>query len=298
MSLSESSENSSGHMSSGTEESDCDSVVNPDLQPFAFLNEDESDEHRCLDTVLFMLNSDWLMLPVPSKTYLLTRFEQLWARSALKVCVDGGLKVLHSLNEHLHNSNSNMLYKPDVVCGDFDSVSNKMLEFYEHQGTQVKKTPDQNHTDFTKSIALIRKHLKCENSQGCKDLKQFVVLSGLSERFDHCMSNLNTLLQTRPLEIWPKYHTYLINDDNLYTVLHRGTNKVIISDSKYRGGHCHLQPLGKPAVVSTQNLQFNLDTIEMKIGDQLGMFNKTSVDHDYFTVVTNQDIILTMEILR
>jgi len=297
MSLSESSENSSEHMSNETEESDCDSMTNPDLHPFEFLKETVNVEERCLDTVLLMLNSDWLMLPLPNKAHLLTRFEQLWARSALKVCVDGGLKVLHALNEHLHNSDNSIFYKPDIVCGDFDSVSNKMLEFYEQQGTQIKRVPDQNHTDFTKSIALITKYLRCDSLMGCKDVKQFVVLSGLSERFDHCMSNLNTVLQTRPIETWPKYHIYLVNDENLYTVLHKGTNKVIISDNKYRHGYCHLQPLGKSAVVSTENLQFNLDMIEIKIGDQLAMFNKTSADHDYFTVKTNQDIILTMEIL-
>lgn len=45
---------------------------------------------------------------------------------------------------------------PDIVSGDFDSISSSLLNTCEENGVYVEKTPDQNYTDFEKSLYIIK----------------------------------------------------------------------------------------------------------------------------------------------
>ena len=48
---------------------------------------------------------------------------------------------------------------PDFISGDFDSIKSEVLQHYTDIGVQICPTPDQNETDFTKSLRALNTYL-------------------------------------------------------------------------------------------------------------------------------------------
>lgn len=57
------------------------------------------------------------------------------------IALDGAANILMSLD-----------IKPDIILGDFDSISESTKLYYECAGVQVVRAPDQNFTDLQKAI--------------------------------------------------------------------------------------------------------------------------------------------------
>ena len=92
------------------------------------------------DVIFVILNQDWSSMR-DTKSPLFERFQQLWNRSALRVCVDGGLSTLHRINELVKPQSQAFI--PDLITGDFDSTEARLLDIYRGLGVKVKYTPDQ-----------------------------------------------------------------------------------------------------------------------------------------------------------
>lgn len=58
-------------------------------------------------------------------------------------------------------SGQHLEYAPDLVTGDFDSISPDCMDKLKNTHVKVIETPDQNYTDFTKS--LIQLFNECRN---------------------------------------------------------------------------------------------------------------------------------------
>lgn len=67
---------------------------------------------------------------------------RIWDNSVYRVAVDGAANCLCYLE---------MESTIDLLCGDFDSIDKKLLENLNSK-TTVIHTPDQDETDFTKSL--------------------------------------------------------------------------------------------------------------------------------------------------
>lgn len=80
-------------------------------------------------------------------------FIKLWNEASIRMTVDGGTN--HWLNFYKKLNENEILKTPDLVTGDFDSVSEESLEFVNKCNSQVIKTYDQNETDFTKSLKVL-----------------------------------------------------------------------------------------------------------------------------------------------
>lgn len=87
----------------------------------------------------------------------------LWKKKAnIRCCVDGGTnrwrQFLKSFNE------SEMpLRPPEFITGDFDSISEESRTYFCNDVTKFIHTPDQNATDFTKALDLVRPLLLAQN---------------------------------------------------------------------------------------------------------------------------------------
>lgn len=44
---------------------------------------------------------------------------------------------------------------PNCITGDFDSARKESLDYFKELGTEIISTPDQNDTDFTKSLMVL-----------------------------------------------------------------------------------------------------------------------------------------------
>jgi len=62
--------------------------------------------------------------------------------------VDGGTNQLFDLTRN----NVRDLLTPDLITGDFDSISPSVRTHYEELGARTVETLDQNFTDFTKAL--------------------------------------------------------------------------------------------------------------------------------------------------
>ena len=87
--------------------------------------------------------------------------------------------VLDGAANQLQNTN----YCPDYIIGDFDSIDQDTLSFFNHK-TQLIKNPDQDTTDLEKALIFIQQF----------DVQKITILGAAQgERTDHLLYNLSLL---------------------------------------------------------------------------------------------------------
>lgn len=94
-------------------------------------------------------------------------------------CADGGANLLEILD-----------IMPMEIWGDFDSISEALLEKYESSGVIIKRFPKDK--DFTDG-ELILQHITEKNYD------KIVVIGGLGGRKDHELTNLNLMFKFKNL---------------------------------------------------------------------------------------------------
>lgn len=81
----------------------------------------------------------------------------------ITVTVDGGtsrwVTCLKEQGIDILNGN-HPEYVPNLITGDMDSSSPKLIEKLHDLGAKVKNTPDQNHTDYTKALVELDRWTK------------------------------------------------------------------------------------------------------------------------------------------
>ncbi|KAK9874947.1 hypothetical protein WA026_005762 [Henosepilachna vigintioctopunctata] len=193
---------------------------------------------------------------------------KIWNRAKIRLLVDGGSDSWISwVNSPLQEKCDLLL--PHLVTGDFDSISSEALEkFKRNKAVQVIHTPDQNETDFTKALLELEKFQKKNNIQ----VTDVIVLSEVSGRLDHVMSNINTIY--RAASILPEVSMYLLSSDSISWILRPGSSSISIPQ-KLRDNRdwCGLIPIGNPAIVSTSGLKWNLNKTKMLFGDLISTSN-------------------------
>lgn len=89
----------------------------------------------------------------------------LWL-AKITVTVDGGtqrwVKYLEEQGLDLFNGECRG-YLPDLITGDMDSCPLALIEKLKAMGSTVVKTPDQNHTDFTKALQQLALYARAAN---------------------------------------------------------------------------------------------------------------------------------------
>lgn len=97
-------------------------------------------------------------------------YKDLITKSDLLVCADGGLNHCESLE-----------ITPDYLIGDFDSVSEQLLQIYkDNDKTKVIFDPDQNKTDLELAIEL------CHTL----DPVEINIVGAIGSRMDHTLGNI------------------------------------------------------------------------------------------------------------
>jgi thiamine pyrophosphokinase len=90
------------------------------------------------------------------------------------ICADGGANFAYEIGEI-----------PKFIIGDLDSISQKVLKFYEQKKVKIIKLSRQNDTDLEKALKL------------CKKLRytRIFVVGFTGKRFDHTLSNISNTLK-------------------------------------------------------------------------------------------------------
>ena len=174
-----------------------------------------------------------------------------FAKKVLEQCVyivacDGGLK-------HCHN----MGITPNYIVGDFDSVTEDMLNEYK----EIPKAQFPEDKDFT-DMELALEHI-CDEVEG---VNQLVILGALGKRLDHQMANIFLLHMTIRA--------------GLYAELIDESAKVLMIDKscelhKQDGDLVSLLPISPIVLdVVTKGLKYPLTNEDMLAGFARGMSNQ------------------------
>nr|ATU82997.1 secreted hypothetical protein [Pristhesancus plagipennis] len=221
-------------------------------------------------------------ISLPSKL-----MESLWNGASVRSTVDGGTTTWFDYVKK-HDLKLNNKY-PDIISGDFDSISPELLKTCEENGVYVEKTPDQDYTDFEKAIWVIKRHY-------AKQLDSLIAVIDNADRLDHTFSNLNTLYRVRQ-SIFPETNTtaFILSSVSLTWMLEPGQHSVSIPNylSKQQVW-CGILPF-KPVKnhITTTGLKWNLENNSVEFGGLISSSNTYDGSNEV-TINTDAEILWSM----
>lgn len=141
-----------------------------------------------------------------------------------------------------------MVDPPDLITGDFDSITEETVEFF--KSTPKINTPDQDATDFTKAFTVLQPVMQQ------RQVRDVVVFHDSSGRLDQVMANLNTLYKMQK----ETCNVYLLSGDSITWLLRPGKHTIQVPlDLVTNQRWCSLMPVGAAAHnVTTTGLKWNL----------------------------------------
>ncbi|KOX78326.1 Thiamin pyrophosphokinase 1 [Melipona quadrifasciata] len=214
----------------------------------------------------------------------------------VNVTVDGGtckwLCYLEEQGINLLNENHTE-YVPNLITGDMDSCPPLILEKLRSMGAMIIKTPDQDHTDYTKSLFELEKYVKKKNVK----LSRIYVFADTSGRFDHIMGNINTLYKSDKI-IEESIYVIQLANGSLTWILRPGLHSIIIPKILVQNNSwCGLLPIGAPVnCIVTTGLKWNLNKeTQLQFGSLVSSSN-TYDNCSEVTINTDSPVIWSMGI--
>ncbi|XP_076258642.1 thiamine pyrophosphokinase 1 isoform X2 [Rhynchophorus ferrugineus] len=206
-----------------------------------------------------------------------------------RITVDGGTKRwLKWINAH--NFEDRDIAAPDLITGDMDSLPDNVLVYFQEKGSKVIKTPDQNETDYTKSLRELKKHCDMHSIK----INTIFVLADTSGRFDQILANINTLFKA-PSFLGEK-KIYHIASNSITWLLKPGSHKIIIPENLRRDQEwCALIPIGSSCKATTTGLKWNLNNTKLSFGELVSSSN-TYNGQPFVTISNDSYLVWSMGI--
>jgi len=172
--------------------------------------------------------------------------EEYLTEDTFLICADGGANHLKKLG-----------VIPDILIGDFDSISVETIEFYQNKNIEIINFPPEK--DYTDSELAVETAI----SKGFKDI---IILGGIGSRMDHTIANVFLLKMIHEAGC----KGALIDENNIIQLLSKS-----ISINKQNGYKLTLIPL-TPTVegITTNGLYYPLDNFTLKQGSTRGVSNE------------------------
>jgi len=198
---------------------------------------------------------------------------------------------------------------PHAITGDLDSVRDDVLTYYSRKRTHVVKDSSQDATDFTKSLRLIttrkKSILKDWNDAEivynamhklAENLDVFV-FGGLGGRADQAFSELHHLYLAHEDEHISVGDIYLVTPESIIFLLQKGTNLIHTPVGPGQlGESVGIIPLGKPSIITTKGLEWDVEDWRTEIGGQISTSNH--IRARYVTVTTSEPVLFTVELAQ
>lgn len=190
----------------------------------------------------------------------------------LVICCDGGLN--YAFEEGII---------PKCIIGDFDSVSEQVLKFFELKNIPIKRFPEKK--DYTDMELCLEFSIGLVKETGADEI---IILGGLGSRFDHSLANANILLKAAQSGV----RASILNENNRVYLI-----KDEIEIEGKNGDLVSLIPLSeKVTSVKTQGLFYELDNKDLAFGVSLGISNfmtedraKINIKSGYLFVILAKD---------
>jgi len=132
-------------------------------------------------------------------------------------------------------------YLPYLITGDFDSVDQKIIEYYKGHNVEVKHILSQDNTDFDKLMKFVRDE--------ARESYYYIIVAGcFGGNISQELSNLNTLLTNKDLPL------VLLDDNNINFIVPEGEHVIYgIPNAK-----CGMIPLIPVQNITTKGLQWDM----------------------------------------
>ena len=227
------------------------------------------------------------------------RIIKLWNRASFRVLVDGAANNWFRLAQDRKQEIIDPT--PNLITGDFDSICPKVRKYYETEVPTCKVlfTPDQDLTDFTKSLYETSKEI-----QKFESIERVFAFTEYSGRLDQIFGLFETLFQAKNIQGLPPVH--LVSSNSTDWLLQPGFHTINVQDNeagnvssiqgkKLEDYYCGLIPLGQPCTkIKTSGLKWNLATDQtLAFGTMVSTSNGFS--SNVVTVETDTHLIWTME---
>lgn len=163
------------------------------------------------------------------------------------VCADGGANVAHALG-----------LRPDLIIGDFDSISAEAAAAFEEEGVEMRRMTRQDDTDFEKALIHLRD----------KGVRRVVVLGVTGKLLDHTLGNISILHRFLPF-----MRIVLFDPHFRVDVLREGG-----SFRSRAGDRISIVPVPVAHHVSYSGLRYPLDGVTLRFGEREGTCNEACGD--------------------
>jgi thiamine pyrophosphokinase len=239
-----------------------------------------------------------VLIIVNSQDFSGDLMRMLWDRCSHRFCADGGANRLYDwFASGAGGSRVSSLdqYIPDTIVGDLDSIRDDVREYYTSKGTVCVEIADQDNNDLEKCL-----------SEATSVASEAVILGGFGGRFDQQMASIQALYKNK--DVYGFEHVIIVDVKNVAFLLEVGSHIIELLHDTTRedtrgtpGGHrpiegptCGLLPIGGPAIVSTQGLQWDLNESELVFGGLVSTSNKALGAR--VAVQTSHPIVWTVQI--
>lgn len=187
-----------------------------------------------------------------------------------------------------------------------DSIRPEVEKHYRELGTQIIKDPDQYSTDLKKCLKHISEQAISASTKGQKishksgtlesHASEVILIGGLGGRADQAFSLLHQLYRNYEDRL-SDYDLYLIIPESIIFLLEKGDNTVYTPIgagllTKYVG----IIPIGRPSVISTQGLEWDVKDWHTEFGTQVSTSNH--VVNDMVKVHTTERVLFTIGVAK
>jgi thiamine pyrophosphokinase len=289
------------------------------------LDQNKNGKSKPPRTALIILNSPIARPPSPL-------FEELWKRSDIRICADGGANRLYDATllqknsqELSSSSSSSQDYIPDRIKGDLDSLLPHVRDYYDQFSTcRIEKDPSQDTNDLDKSLQILMMTQDDDGNTSTTTtsttstsvvvVDRVIVYGAFGGRFDQEMASFQALYKWGPKF---GYQIFLYSDETCAFLLppqarceirmpyynqnhnhdqdHHDPNRMMMMGE---GPTCGLIPLScKCDSITTSGLQWNLDgTMPLEFGGLVSSSNR--IMEPVVTVEASHPVIFTAEIIH
>ncbi len=206
-------------------------------------------------------NINLVALNIPELPQL---YKLFYAQAGKILVADGAANTIKHLME---TSTENLA--PQLVIGDFDSISSDTQSFFPAE--TLKKIEDQDSTDLDKCL----QHVESGTT---------VVLGNLAGRFDHSFGILNSLKKYSRDDS----QIFLYDGKNVLFLVQPGESYINLHED---WNYCGLIPIDGPTRVSSEGLHWNLHNTVLSFGGLVSSSNYP--ESGSVKVVTDKPLIFT-----
>lgn len=188
---------------------------------------------------------------------------------------------------------------PNAICGDFDSILPDAVDYYSRRGVQLIKDIDQYSADFMKCL----KHIGTQVEPILGDRSKLtqaaaldvVVVGGLGGRADQAFSQIHHLYLASEDISLDLGDIYLVTPRSIIFVLQKGMNSIRTPvGSGFLTENVGIIPIGRPSVISTKGLEWDVEDWSTEFGTQISTSNH--IRANVVRVKTTERVLFTVEL--